>query len=104
MSFEEKYQGFGWIRVKRFVDDESKSWEERFKALEEHHLKETNFLIDEVRSLAKEVDEASYKKGYSHAVSNYAIWRDGQRYVGVLQTPLEKVLEEVKQSQIPIVY
>jgi len=29
---------------KKFVDDESLSWEERFCALNEHHTKETTFL------------------------------------------------------------
>lgn len=49
-----KYDGYGWIRVPVFVDDPSKSWEERFKALDAHHKAETTFLIEEVRKLAGE--------------------------------------------------
>jgi hypothetical protein len=46
------YDGYGWIKVPTFIDDTSKSWEERFKALEAHHKVETEFLIAEVRKLA----------------------------------------------------
>lgn len=57
MSRSQDYEGYKWIKVKRHVDDPSKSWEERFRALEEHHVKETTFLVDEVRKLAAEIDE-----------------------------------------------
>lgn len=53
---KEHYADYKWIKVKRYVDDESKSWEERYKSLDSHHLKETTFLIDEVRSLADRLD------------------------------------------------
>ena len=57
MSRSQDYEGYKWIKFKRHVDDPSKSWEERFRALEEHHVKETTFLVDEVRKLAAEIDE-----------------------------------------------
>jgi hypothetical protein len=56
-SFAKRYEGFGWIKVGRHQDDPSLSWEEGFRILEQHHLKETQFLIDEVRRLAKECDQ-----------------------------------------------
>jgi len=46
------YKGYKWIKVKHFKFDPKKSWEENFKALEQHHVEETTFLIDEVRKLA----------------------------------------------------
>ncbi len=46
------YEGYKWIKVKHFKFDPNKSWEENFKALEQHHVEETIFLIDEVRKLA----------------------------------------------------
>lgn len=55
-NFEKRYEGFGWIKSGRHRDDPSLSWEERHRILEEHHVKETTFLIDEVRRLAKEID------------------------------------------------
>jgi hypothetical protein len=58
-SFEKRYEGHGWIKVGRHQDDPTLSWEERFRILEEHHLKETQFLIEEVRRLAKECDKQS---------------------------------------------
>lgn len=58
MNQEEKesiLNTYKWIKVKRYVDDESLSWEERYRRLEKHHLEETNFLIDKVREIVKEL-------------------------------------------------
>ena len=44
---------FGWIRVARYRDDETLSWEERYKRLEQHHVEETTFLIERVRALVR---------------------------------------------------
>lgn len=46
---------YSWIKVKKYVDDESLSWEERYKRLLEHHEKETNFLINNIDSIAETV-------------------------------------------------
>lgn len=51
------YDGFRWIKVPKYVVDESKSWEDRYKDLEEHHIRETTFLIDKVRELAAKLAE-----------------------------------------------
>lgn len=48
-----KYEGYSWIKVKRYKMDETKSWEERYKELEQHHIEETTFLIEEVRKLSE---------------------------------------------------
>lgn len=48
----ENYDGFAWIKVPRYVIDESKTWPERYEALEQHHIEETTFLIGKVRELA----------------------------------------------------
>jgi hypothetical protein len=53
------YQGFGWIKVPKYVLDETKSWEERYQALEAHHIQETSFLIDKVRELAAALAKSS---------------------------------------------
>lgn len=53
----EDYSGYGWIKVKRYVDDPSLSWEERYARLDSHHTKETTFLINKVRELAKELEQ-----------------------------------------------
>lgn len=62
MTNEERYSDYKWIKVKRHTDDPSKSWEERYKVLEEHHLEETTFLINEMRALAKQLDDAQGKQ------------------------------------------
>ena len=48
----ESYEGYGWIKVPKYVMDESKTWEGRYKDLERHHIQETTFLINKVRELA----------------------------------------------------
>ena len=49
------YDGYGWIKVPRYVMDETKSWEDRYRQLEAHHIQETTFLIEKVRELAAEL-------------------------------------------------
>ena len=44
---------YKWIKVKKYIDDESLTWQERYKALEKHHIEETNFLINKVREIIK---------------------------------------------------
>ncbi len=55
----ESYEGHRWIKVPRYVMDESKSWEERYRELEAHHIQETTFLIETVRELAVRLKERS---------------------------------------------
>ena len=57
-SFQSHYEGYAWIKVPRYQDNPNLSWEERYQRLEKHHLAETVFLIEEVRKLAKMLDEA----------------------------------------------
>lgn len=45
------YSGYKWIKVKKFKFDDSRSWEENYKELENHHIEETKFLINEIRDL-----------------------------------------------------
>jgi hypothetical protein len=42
---------YKWIKVKRYEDDTTLSWEERYKRLLDHHEKETKFLIQKVREM-----------------------------------------------------
>jgi len=54
MSIEEKEEilkTYKWIRVKKFVDNESLTWEERYRLLEKHHMEETKFLIEKIREI-----------------------------------------------------
>ncbi|WP_158224901.1 hypothetical protein [Brunnivagina elsteri] len=56
MTPEEKreiIETYKWIKVKRYQPDESKSWEERYRELEKHHLEETNFLIAKIREIVE---------------------------------------------------
>lgn len=57
MLKSEKYNDFSWIKVKRFRDNPTLSWEDRFILLNKHHLQETEFLVDEIRKLAQEYDD-----------------------------------------------
>jgi hypothetical protein len=51
---EEILTTYKWIKVRRYVDDERLSIEERFKRLQEHHVEETSFLIDKIKELIKQ--------------------------------------------------
>lgn len=44
---------YKWIKVPKYVDDESLSLEERLKHLQDHHIKETTFLIEKIRELVR---------------------------------------------------
>ncbi len=46
---------YKWIKVRRYQPDESKSWEERYRELEKHHLEETNFLITKIRQIVESI-------------------------------------------------
>lgn len=46
------YEGYKWIKVKQHKFDPNKTWEENYKELEKHHIKEVTFLIEEIRKLA----------------------------------------------------
>jgi hypothetical protein len=48
---KEILETYKWIKVKSYKMNAELSWEERYKALEQHHIEETNFLIEKVRSL-----------------------------------------------------
>jgi len=54
---EEILTSYKWIKVPRYQDDESLSWEERYHRLNQHHVKETTFLIEKIRKIVKELPE-----------------------------------------------
>ncbi len=44
-----------WIKVERYKDDDTLTWEERYKRLNEHYINETNFLITKIREIVKNI-------------------------------------------------
>jgi hypothetical protein len=57
-ELKEIIDSYKWIKVKKYEDDDSLIWLERYKKLEEHHKVETEFLINKCRELAlKVIDE-----------------------------------------------
>lgn len=57
-GYVERCKGYGWIKVKKdpLIDEADASWQERFEALQAHHIEETTFLIEKVRELAALLD------------------------------------------------
>jgi len=45
---------YKWIKVRKYVEDDSLSMEVRFKKLQEHHIEETSFLINKIRDLIRQ--------------------------------------------------
>lgn len=54
-EFEKKeiLETYKWIKVKKYIDDDNLSWEDRYKKLENHHIDETTFLINKIREIIK---------------------------------------------------
>lgn len=50
---KEILETYKWIKIKKYKDDDTLTWEERYKRLEQHHIEETNFLIGKVREIVK---------------------------------------------------
>lgn len=51
LDIKEILETYKWIKIKKYKDDISLSWEERFSKLEEHHIEETQFLINKIREI-----------------------------------------------------
>lgn len=45
------------MKIKKFVDDSSLTWEERYNRLQAHHLEETKELIEVIEKLEADVEE-----------------------------------------------
>lgn len=44
------------MKIKKYSDDPTLTWEERYKRLEAHHLEETRELIQVIQELESELD------------------------------------------------
>jgi len=54
---DEILTGYKWIKIKRYkeqsLDDKEVDWKIAYKELMNHHVEETNFLIEKIRSFVK---------------------------------------------------
>jgi hypothetical protein len=48
-------EDFSWIKVRRYVKNESKSAEDQLADFEQHHLKEMTFLLNKCREFAQKL-------------------------------------------------
>lgn len=48
-KYDDNYK---WVKVKRHIDDPALDPLKRLEILSDHHIKETTFLVNEVRDLA----------------------------------------------------
>lgn len=46
-------------KIKNYTTDETKSWEERYKELDAHHVAETTLLLEKIRDLEATVESLS---------------------------------------------
>jgi len=85
MTNAEHYSDYRWIKVKRHTMDESKSWEDRYKDLDDHHIKETTFLINEVRVLADQLDKVEVNERWmDRSRTFFVMWFGFMILAGVL--------------------
>ena len=54
---KDKYRDtFDWVKVKKYVEiDQSNDWKAEYFELLQHHKKETEFLINEVRKIVEKL-------------------------------------------------
>ncbi len=52
---KEILETYKWIKIEKYQDDDTLTWEERYKRLNEHHISETNFLISKIREIVKDI-------------------------------------------------
>jgi hypothetical protein len=51
-----------------------------------------------------EAEETAYRQGYIDALKNYAIWKNGEQFVGCLERPLKEVINEFNEKNVPLRY
>ena len=56
-------------------------------------------LLDEIERL-KQRETAAYDAGWAEAIRLYAVWRDGQQLVGVMERPLQEVLDKGPDTEV----
>lgn len=44
----------------------------------------------------KTIERIGFLKGKIDGITTYAVWKDGEQFVGGFQTPLEKVLKPLR--------
>jgi len=54
---EEILNFYKWIKVPKYKDNESLSWEERYQLLNEHYVRETTFLIEKLREVVRDLPD-----------------------------------------------
>ena len=47
-------ESYKWIKVDKYKDDINLTWEERYQKLMNHHIEETNFLINKIREIVSD--------------------------------------------------
>lgn len=52
---QEILNSYKWIKVPKLAITDDMSCEEKYRALEEHHIAETTFLISKVRELVQQI-------------------------------------------------
>ena len=52
---EEILNSYRWIKVKRFKPEDYETFEDKYNALNEHHIEETNFLIEKIRDIVRDL-------------------------------------------------
>lgn len=48
--------------------------------------------------------EIAYRLGYIDALTNYAIWKDGEQLVGAMATPLKTLINQFANKDVPVRY
>ncbi len=53
----------------------------------------------EARFAAKQLMQEIYRAGYKAAIQEYAVWKNGEQVVGVMQRPIKIVFAEIDEME-----
>ena len=66
------------IPIKKYIDNSSLSWEQRYKKLDDHHLEETSWMIKEIKKLEDAIKDHRAQTGHNMC------WENDQKLWSVL--------------------
>jgi len=78
------------IPIKKYVDDPSLSWEERYKRLDAHHCEETAWMIGRIKELENAIKKHREQTGHEMCWENdEELWQVLEDGIKLDHTPPE---------------
>ena len=85
-----------WIKIRRYTDDSNLSWQERYEALERHHIEETEFLISKIRKLAERMVQG--REGVMSELKRLKTIHNSQVHLSTMASLTQQELDSVAEG------